>query len=243
MNVLEVRDLVMAYDRHVAVDGLSFDVPQGCVMAIVGPNGSGKTTTLKGIVGAVRPRSGVVRLSPEIQRRSGLVYVPQRASVDWDFPLRVRDVVEQGRAVRAGWFGRLGAADRELIDRAMDQVAMRDLAERQIGELSGGQQQRTFLARALAQDGDFYVMDEPFQGVDAATEHAIVEVLRELKSAGRTVLVVHHDLTTVRAYFDRVLLMNRRAVACGPTHEVFHRENLQATYEGRLVQFDGEVVA
>lgn len=243
MNALEVRDLVITYDRHVAVDALSFDVPQGCIMAIVGPNGSGKTTTLKGIVGAIRPRSGVVRIAPEIQKRRGLVYVPQRASVDWDFPLRVRDVVEQGRAVRAGLFGRLGPADREAVDRAMAEVGISDLAQRQIGELSGGQQQRTFLARALAQEGDLYIMDEPFQGVDAATEHAIVDVLGRVKDAGRTVLVVHHDLATVRAYFDRVLLMNRRAVACGPTQEVFHRRNLQLAYDGRLVQFDDEVLA
>lgn len=240
MNALVVQNLTMAYADTPVVENLNFEVPRACLMAIVGPNGSGKTTTLRGLIGAMPRVSGTVTFATTTKH--GLVYVPQRASVDWDFPLRVQDVVAQGRLGGLGLFGRFKPEDHAAVASALQKVDLEAFADRQIGELSGGQQQRTFLARALAQDGDLYLMDEPFQGVDATTERSMIAVLHELRARGKTVVVVHHDLSTVREYFDQVLLMNRTAIACGPTHEVFTLENLQRTYSGRLAVFDGAVV-
>ena len=216
-------------------------VPEGVLMAIVGPNGAGKTTMIKAMMEATPRVAGTVRVLGKSgkEARRLMVYVPQRASVDWDFPLTVSDVVMQGRFGTLGLLRRPSAADRDRVAAAMDEVNIANLASRQIGELSGGQQQRVFLARALAQEGEIYLMDEPFQGVDAATETAIIAVLRELRTQGKTVLVVHHDLSTVRDYFDDLLLLNVSLVACGPTDEVFTPALLQKAYGGKLAMFDG----
>ncbi|MGA1401393.1 MAG: metal ABC transporter ATP-binding protein, partial [Phycisphaerales bacterium] len=206
------------------------------LVAIVGPNGAGKSTFLKAGLGLVPAAAGEVAFwgLPYREARARIGYVPQRESVDWDFPVSALEVACMGRYRRIGWFRRVSREDRAAALACLDRVGLADLADRQISRLSGGQQQRVFLARALAQEADLYFMDEPFAGVDAATERAIVEVLRELREQGRTVVVVHHDLQTVPEYFDEVLLLNMRVVAAGPVREAFTRENLQRTYGGRL---------
>jgi manganese/zinc/iron transport system ATP- binding protein len=203
-------------------------------MAIVGPNGAGKTTLIKSILGLIRPVAGHVQVlgGPYRQRRESVAYVPQRGSVDWDFPTNVLDVVEMGRYGALGWIRRPGKPERERALDALRKVGMEAFAGRQISQLSGGQQQRVFLARALAQDADIYLMDEPFQGVDATTERAIVDILRELRATGKTVIAVHHDLQTVSEYFDWVTLLNVRLIASGPVIDVFTEENLRLTYGG-----------
>lgn len=233
---LQVNDLTVAYrDRPVLWD-VDLTVPSGVLMAIVGPNGAGKTTLIKAVLGLIRPAAGQVLIygRPYREQRKLVAYVPQRGSVDWDFPTTVLDVVMMGRYGALGWFRRPGARDRELALGALDQVGMREFADRQISQLSGGQQQRVFLARALVQDAQIYLMDEPFQGVDAKTERAIVALLQQLREGGKTVIVVHHDLQTVPEYFDWVLLLNVRRVAAGPVGEVFTEENLRSTYGGRV---------
>ena len=245
MKALTVRELSVSYGETLAVDQVTFEVEQGRLVGIIGPNGAGKTTLIKAIMGALPIASGEIEVVGKRGKHAlrELVYVPQRASVDWDFPLTVRDVVMQGRYGALGLLGRVTKADRERVDSALDKVGIRALSDRQIGELSGGQQQRVFLARALAQDGSVYLMDEPFQGVDAATETAIIEVLRALRADGHAVLVVHHDLSTVRDYFDEMLLINVKLVAHGPTEDVFGAELLQRAYGGRLAMFGDMAVA
>lgn len=235
---LEVRGLTVSYGEKPAVFSVDARFPSGSMTAIVGPNGAGKSTFLKGILGIVPRLAGEVRFfgQPFKQVRSDVAYVPQRASVDWDFPARVIDVVIMGLYREIGLFRFAGSRQRARAMQCLERVGMEDFADRQIGQLSGGQQQRVFLARALAQDAELYLLDEPFAGVDAATEHAIVSVLKELKAAGKTVVCVHHDLSTVTAYFDRVLLINMRKQAEGPVDEAFTSETLQATYGGRLAE-------
>jgi manganese/zinc/iron transport system ATP- binding protein len=233
---IEASDVTVAYgDRPVLWD-VDLNVPSGTLMAIVGPNGAGKTTLIKAILGLIPVAAGQVlihgRPYREVRRLVG--YVPQRGSVDWDFPTSVLDVVTMGRYGQLGWFRRPGRRDRELALEALDKVGMREYADRQISQLSGGQQQRTFLARALVQDAEVYFMDEPFQGVDATTERAIVGLLKELRAAGKTVVAVHHDLQTVPEYFDWVTLLNVRRIASGPVDEVFTEENLRLAYGGRV---------
>jgi manganese/zinc/iron transport system ATP- binding protein len=205
-------------------------------MAIVGPNGAGKTTLIKAILGLVRSAAGQVLIydKPYTEQRRMVGYVPQRESVDWDFPTNVLDVVMMGRYGHLGWVRRPGRYERTLALEALDKVGMRLFADRQISQLSGGQQQRVFLARALVQDAQVYFMDEPFQGVDATTERAIVTLLQALRAAGKTVVVVHHDLQTVPEYFDWVTLLNVRRIASGPVDEVFTEENLRSAYGGRV---------
>ncbi|MCB0711617.1 MAG: ABC transporter ATP-binding protein [Ignavibacteriae bacterium] len=233
---LEVHDLTVSYHRRPVLWDIDFATPEGKLIAIVGPNGAGKSTLIKGIMGLVPLASGYVKIYGEdLERaRSRVGYVPQRNSVDWDFPTSVLDVVMMGRYGRIGLFRRPRDSDRDVAMEALRQVGIVDLAKRQISQLSGGQQQRVFIARALAQDADLYLMDEPFVGVDAATEGAIIELLREMRRRGKTVIVVHHDLGTVREYFDWVLLLNLRLVAFGPLDEVFTDTLLQQTYGGRL---------
>jgi manganese/zinc/iron transport system ATP- binding protein len=205
-------------------------------MAIVGPNGAGKTTLIKAILGLVRPAAGQVLIygQPYAEQRRLVGYVPQRGSVDWDFPTSVLDVVMMGRYGALGWLRRPGRQERAAALEALEQVGMAAYAGRQISQLSGGQQQRVFLARALAQNAQVYFMDEPFQGVDATTERAIVSLLQSLRAAGKTVIVVHHDLQTVPEYFDWVTLLNVRRIASGPVAEVFTEQNLRQTYGGRI---------
>ena len=233
---IQVNDLTVAYREKPVLWDIDLEVPAGVLMAIVGPNGAGKSTLIKAILGLVRAAAGQVLIfgrSYREQRRL-VAYVPQRGSVDWDFPTSALDVVMMGRYGALGWIRRPGRKEREMAMEALRKVAMEDLADRQISQLSGGQQQRVFLARALVQDAELYLMDEPFQGVDAKTERAIVWVLQALREAGKTVLVVHHDLETVPEYFDEVLLLNVRRIAAGPVDEVFTEENLRVTYGGKM---------
>ena len=233
---IEIRDLTVAYRDKPVLWDVDLEVPAGVLMAIVGPNGAGKTTLIKATLGLVEPAAGDILIDggSHAERRREVAYVPQRGSVDWDFPTSVLDVVMMGLYGRLGWLKRPGAAERARATDALSKVGMTEFADRQISQLSGGQQQRVFLARALVQDASIYMMDEPFQGVDATTERAIVTLLQELRQAGRTVVVVHHDLQTVPEYFDWVLLLNVRRVAAGPVTEVFTDENLRATYGGRV---------
>jgi len=230
-----IEDLTVSYrDRPVLWD-IDLDVPPGVMAAIVGPNGAGKSTLLKAALGLVPPVAGHVRFfgRPYAQARRRVAYVPQRASVDWDFPATARDVVMMGLYGRLGWLRRPGRAERARADAALGAVGMADFARRQIGELSGGQQQRVFIARALVQEADLILLDEPMAGVDAVTERAIVAILKGLRDQGRTIVVVHHDLQTVRAYFDWLVLLNVRVIAQGPVAEVYTGANLRATYGGQ----------
>lgn len=231
-SAIEVHDLTVAYREAPVLWDIDLAVPPGVLMAVVGPNGAGKTTLVKSVLGLIRPVSGAVLVNgkPYSPRSQSVAYVPQRGTVDWDFPTTALDVVVMGTYGRLGWFRRPGKAERAAALDALTRVGMANFATRQISQLSGGQQQRVFLARALVQDAPVYLMDEPFQGVDAVTEKAIVEILRELRTRGRTVLVVHHDLQTVSEYFDWVTLLNVRVIASGPVSTVFTSANLQTTY-------------
>jgi manganese/zinc/iron transport system ATP- binding protein len=233
---IEVMDLTVAYRDKPVLWDVDMSVPSGVLMAIVGPNGAGKTTLIKAILGLVDISAGRVLVSGKTyeEQRRRVAYVPQRGSVDWDFPTTVLDVVMMGRYGELGWLKRPGAREKQAATEALEKVAMSDYAHRQISQLSGGQQQRVFLARSLVQDADVFLMDEPFQGVDATTERAIVTLLQELRDSGATVVCVHHDLQTVTEYFDWVTLLNVRRIASGPTREIFTEENLRATYGGRM---------
>ena len=233
---LEIHDLTVAYHKKPVLWGVDLVVPPGKLVGIVGPNGAGKSTLIKAAMGLLPVSSGGVKVfgEPVAKNLRRVGYVPQRESVDWDFPVSVMDVVLMGRYGKLGVFKRPSKADRDKARECLDKVKMLPYANRQISNLSGGQQQRVFLARALAQESDLYFMDEPFAGVDAATESAIIALLHELRAAGKTLLVVHHDLPTARNYFDMLLLLNMRVVAFGPTEEVFNYETLQKTYGGRL---------
>ena len=233
---LSVHAMTVAYHRKPVLWDVDYDAPPNKLVAIVGPNGAGKSTLIKACLGLVPRASGQVEFWGQSYRkaRARVGYVPQRESVDWDFPVSALDVVCMGRYRRIGWCKPVTRAHKDMAMACLNHVGMRDFANRQISQLSGGQQQRVFLARALAQEADLYFMDEPFAGVDAATERAIVGVLRELKTAGKTVIVVHHDLQTVPEYFDEVILLNMRVVAAGPVASVFTRQNLHKTYGGRL---------
>jgi manganese/zinc/iron transport system ATP- binding protein len=233
---LSVYDLTVAYHRKPVIWDVGFDIPAGSLVGIVGPNGAGKSTLLKAVMDLIPRASGRIRVFGDTyrQNRHRVGYVPQRESVDWDFPVDALDVVAMGLYNKIGWCLPVRKKHRQIALEALSKVGIADLANRQISQLSGGQQQRTFLARALVQDADLYLMDEPFASVDAATERAIVEILHALKEHGKTVIVIHHDLQTVPEYFDYVVLLNMRIVAHGPVQEVFTRENLHKTYGGRL---------
>jgi manganese/zinc/iron transport system ATP- binding protein len=237
---LEIHDMTVAYHRKPVLWDIDLIIPEGKLVGIVGPNGAGKSTLVKAALGLVPIASGKIEFygKPYDQQRHLVGYVPQRETVDWDFPVTALDVVTMGTFGRLGWFRRPGERERQLAKTCLEQVGMTEFADRQIRQLSGGQQQRVFLARALAQDAQIYFMDEPFAGVDAATEQAIVTLLQALRSRGKTVIVVHHELQTVRDYFDYLILLNMRLVAAGPVAEVFTTQNLQTTYGGRLTILD-----
>ncbi|MDK9698654.1 MAG: metal ABC transporter ATP-binding protein [bacterium] len=226
---------VMYHRKRVLWD-IDLTIPDGKLAAIVGPNGAGKTTLIRAALGLLPLASGWVKFFgqpyPTVRKRIG--YVPQRESVDWDFPATALDVVTMGTYGKLGWFKRPGKVEKELALASLEKVGLTEFKDRQIGQLSGGQQQRVFLARALAQEADLYFMDEPFAAVDAATERSIVTLLQELRNQGKTVIVVHHDLHTVKEYFDWVLLINLRLLANGPVEETFTEANLRRTYGGRL---------
>ena len=237
---LSVHDMTVAYQRKPVIWDIDYNAPPGKLIAIVGPNGAGKSTFINAVLELVPKASGRVTVfgKPYRQQRHRVGYVPQRESVDWDFPVNALDVVAMGLYAKIGWCRPVTRKYRRMAMEALDRVGMAEYAKRQISQLSGGQQQRVFLARALAQDAELYLMDEPFTGVDAATERAIVEILRELRTSGKTALVVHHDLQTVTEYFDHVLLLNMRLVATGPTEEAYTPDNLRKTYGGKLALLD-----
>lgn len=233
---LEIHDLTVAYRKTPVLYGIDLKIAPGQLVGVVGPNGAGKSTLIKACMGVAPLSSGWVKIFGQPFRKAArrVGYVPQREAVDWDFPVTAFDVVMMGRYGRLGLFRRPRREDREVARACLEKVKMLPLADRQIGNLSGGQQQRVFLARALAQESDLYFMDEPFVGVDAATESAIIEILRELRGQGKTILVVHHDLPTAQRYFDSLILLNLRLIAHGPTEEVYTMDNLQRAYGGRL---------
>ena len=233
---IEIHDMTIAYHRKPVLWDVDLEVAEGKLVGIIGPNGAGKSTMIKAIMELIPKASGWVKIygRPYREQRKIIGYVPQRESVDWDFPISALEVVLMGRYGHIGWMRRPGKEDRRIAEEAMEKVGMGEFSNRQISQLSGGQQQRVFLARALAQDARLYLMDEPFAGVDAATERAIIDILIELRRQGKTILVVHHDLQTVTEYFDWVIMLNMRVVASGPTDEVFTDENLHRTYGGRL---------
>ncbi|MGP1455726.1 MAG: metal ABC transporter ATP-binding protein [Treponema sp.] len=231
-----VSNLTVAYRQKPVVDHVTMCVPKGAMEAVVGPNGAGKSTLLKAILGILPSASGEIKVfGKQVKsQRACIAYIPQRSSVDWDFPTTVFDVVLMGSYGKLGWMRRPGKLEKEQTYQALEKVGMTAFASRQISELSGGQQQRVFLARALVQDAELYFMDEPFQGVDAATEQAIVRLLQDLKQTGKTLLVVHHDLQTVKEYFDRVLLLNVSVIKEGSVETVFTQQNIQTAYSGYM---------
>jgi manganese/zinc/iron transport system ATP- binding protein len=233
---LEIHDLTVAFDRKPVLWNIDLTVPQGKLVGIMGPNGAGKSTLIKSIMGLLPLSSGYAKIFDQAidSVRDRISYVPQRESVDWDFPASVLDVVLMGRYGKLGLFKRPRKADRDAAMDCLRKVGLEQFMNRQISQLSGGQQQRTFLARALAQQADIYFMDEPFAGVDAATEKAIIDLLREMTAAKKTVIVVHHDLQSVNDYFDWIILLNTRLIANGPTETTFTHENLQEAYGGKL---------
>jgi manganese/zinc/iron transport system ATP- binding protein len=233
---VEVHDLTVSYNRKPVLWGVDLTLPQGALVGVMGPNGAGKSTFIKAIMGLLPLQSGFIKLfDQELNAvRARISYVPQRESVDWDFPVSVFDVVLMGRYGKIGLFSRVRQSDKDIAVECLRKVGMEGFQQRQISQLSGGQQQRVFLARALAQKADLYFMDEPFAGVDAATENAIVELLREMKQQGKTVIVVHHDLQTAKEYFDWIVFLNMRLVASGKTADVFTPELLHETYGGKL---------
>ncbi|MFE5323967.1 metal ABC transporter ATP-binding protein [Paenibacillus sp. NPDC056579] len=237
---LSITNMTVAYQKKPVLRDIAFEIPEGKLIGIVGPNGAGKSTLIKAALGLIPRVTGEVSIygKPYAEQRKLVGYVPQRESVDWDFPTSALDVVMMGRYGHLGWFKRPGAKERQTAMECLEKVGMADFAGRQISQLSGGQQQRIFLARALAQDARLYFMDEPFVGVDAATEKAIITLLNELKTQGKTVLVVHHDLATVKEYFDWVMLLNVQLVGIGPTEDIFTKEQLQRTYGGRLTMLN-----
>ncbi|MDT3764810.1 metal ABC transporter ATP-binding protein [Priestia filamentosa] len=244
MEPIRVDNLTVAYHKKPVLQNVSFSIPEGKLIGIIGPNGAGKSTLIKAILGLIPKASGHVSIydKPYEKQRSLVGYVPQRGSVDWDFPTNALDVVLMGRYRHIGWLKYPSKKDKQFAMECLNKVGMSAFAGRQISQLSGGQQQRVFLARALAQDAKVYFMDEPFVGVDAATEKAIITLLDELKKQGKTVLVVHHDLQTVQEYFDWVFLLNMRKIAIGPTEEVFTFDNLQTTYGGGLAFLNQEML-
>lgn len=237
---VEIHDLTVAYREAPVLWDVDLTIPRGTLTAIIGPNGAGKSTLMKAMLNLVPTAAGTILIDgqPYNAHRRIVGYVPQRGSVDWDFPTDALDVVTMGLYGRLGWLRRPGRREREVALRCLEKVGMADFANRQISQLSGGQQQRVFLARALAQDAQIYFMDEPFVGVDATTERAIVTLLRDLRDAGKTVIVVHHDLESAPDYFDWLALLNVRLIASGPFKATFTPDNLQRTYGGRIALLD-----
>lgn len=233
---IRIKNLTVSYGPRPALLDVTVDIEKGLLVGVIGPNGAGKSTMIKAILGFVKKDAGMVDvLGVPAERSRGVVaYVPQRGAVDWDFPVTVKQVAMMGRYGRIPWYKEPGDDDRKVVAQALEMVRMSDFADRQIGQLSGGQQQRVFMARALAQGSDILLLDEPFAGVDAATERAILDVLDRAKKAGRTLVVVHHDLATAAEYFDRLMLIKQRMYAYGPPRLVLNQDLLSEVYEGKL---------
>jgi manganese/zinc/iron transport system ATP- binding protein len=236
---LEVHNLTVSYNRRPVLWDIDFNLPQGAIIGVIGPNGAGKSTLIKAIMGLIPSNSGFVKIfdQPLEQVRRRISYVPQRESVDWDFPASVYDVVLMGRYKKNKLLRPISRKDRKITWEALEKVQLKEFAHRQISQLSGGQQQRVFIARSIAQQADLYLMDEPFAGVDAASETAILELLQRMKKEGKTMVIVHHDLHTVRQFFDWIILLNTRQVAAGPTQEAFTAKKLAEAYGGQLTIF------
>jgi manganese/zinc/iron transport system ATP- binding protein len=237
---IEAKDLHINYEETTVLWDVTFQVPPGVILAILGPNGAGKSTLLKAALGLIQPLSGKISVlgHPFARVQKKVAYVPQRESIDWDFPIMAEEVVLMGRYGRLGLFGRIRKADREAAQLALEWVGMGSFAKKQISQLSGGQRQRLFLARALLQNPDIFLLDEPFAGVDLATEKTIMTLLRKQRDAGKTILMVHHDLPTVEEYFDWALLLNIRLIDCGPVAQVFHQKNLVRTFGKEQMLFN-----
>lgn len=234
MKVIEIEKLVVAYDEDKPVlDNFNLGIEKGKMTAFVGPNGAGKSTLIKAILEFVKPITGSITINGKkyAQEKKKIAYVPQRGSVDWDFPTTLYDVVEMGSYGRVGFLKRVPKNEKNRVMEAIEKVDMLEYIDRQISQLSGGQQQRVFIARALVQDAEIYLLDEPFQGIDKKTEGSIVKILKGLREEGKTVIVVHHDLQTVPEYFDEVVLINRKVIASGKVNEVFTKENIDETYK------------
>lgn len=234
MKVIEIEKLVVAYDEDKPVlDNFNLGIEKGKMTAFVGPNGAGKSTLIKAMLEFVKPITGSITINGKkyAQEKKKIAYVPQRGSVDWDFPTTLYDVVEMGSYGRVGFLKRVPKSEKNRVMEAIEKVDMLEYVDRQISQLSGGQQQRVFIARALVQDAEIYLLDEPFQGIDKKTEGSIVKILKGLKEEGKTVIVVHHDLQTVPEYFDEVVLINRKVIASGKVNEVFTKENIDETYK------------
>lgn len=234
--ILEIHDLTVSYDQNPVLWNVDLSLPAGSLVGILGPNGAGKSTLIKAIMGLITPTSGYVKVfdKPMNDVRARISYVPQRESVDWNFPASVLDVVMMGTYGKLGLFRRPGKREKDLAIKCLEQVGMSGFVGRQISELSGGQQQRVFIARALAQEADLYLMDEPFAGVDMATETAIFQLLQEMTAAGKTVVVVHHDIHSAMNFFDWLIMLNLHLVASGPKEIVMNEEMLRKTYGGKL---------
>lgn len=233
---ISVKGLSVSYDKKRVLTNIYLEIEKGRIYGVIGPNGAGKSTLFKAILGLVEPNAGSVSIMGESvrEKRKEMVYVPQKDDVDWQFPATVMDIVLMGRYPHKGLFERINKKDKEKALEALDDLGIRPLANRQIGELSGGQQQRVFLARALVQEPDIFLLDEPFVGVDMTTEEKIIGILKELAAAGKTLLVVHHDLSSVNDYFDRVVLLNQRLIAYGDTEATFTQENISKAYGAQL---------
>ncbi len=233
---IEVHNLTTTYGGAPVLWDVDFELPAGKIIGVIGPNGSGKTTLLKTIMGLLEPSSGYVKIfNKDLSKmREKIAYVPQRESVDWDFPASVFDVVMMGRYRKNNLFKRTNTTDIEIVEECIEKVGLTEFKDRQIAQLSGGQQQRVFIARALAQKAEIYLMDEPFVGVDAATENSILSLLEEMRNTGKTVLIIHHDLQTVSDYFDYLVLLNTRLIAKGAPQDVLTKENLSNAYGGQL---------
>ena len=235
-TIIKIKGLSVSYDRKRVLSNIFLEVDSGSIYGLIGPNGAGKSTLFKSILGIIEPNSGEITIKGQDIKdvRKLIAYVPQRDDVDWDFPATVRDVVMMGRYPHKKLLQRLSKEDHRITDHSMEQLGILDLAERQIGELSGGQQQRVFIARSVCQEAEIFLMDEPFVGVDMTTEHKIVEIMKDLAKKGKTIMVVHHDLSSADNYFEKVILLNQRLIAYGDTSSVFTKENIALTYAPQM---------
>ncbi|WP_430403958.1 metal ABC transporter ATP-binding protein [Fluviicola sp.] len=231
-KAIEISGLTVLYRDTLALDDISLSISSGKITGIIGPNGSGKSSLLKGILGIIPIKKGEVTFFGESleKYRSKIAYVPQRESIDWDFPITVEEVVAMGRIIPKKWWARTTLTDKEIVKETLKKVQLSEFSDRQIGQLSGGQQQRVFLARALAQEAELIVMDEPFVGIDMASQNSILSIVQKLRDSGKTVVIVHHDLSVVAQYFDDVILLNKKLIANGPIDEILKSENIEKAY-------------
>lgn len=243
-SIVEVNNLSVSYDGKKAFENITFSVTPQQIIGIIGPNGSGKSTLIKAIMGLLDVDSGDVKIKkqPIVKARKEIAYVPQRSAIDFDFPALVEDVVMMGRYPHLAWWGFPGAKDRRIVEESLKKVEMLEYRKRQIGQLSGGQQQRVFLARALAQEANLFFLDEPFAGIDMTSENMIMELLKDLKDQGKTLFVVHHDLSKAESYFDSLILLKNKLIAYGRREEVFRLDNLCKAYDGKVAAFSNSDV-